>query len=164
MLFSHIWISGFLFFSDCNLLQSIFIKASGPGFIATLFPNLVLFLCWKASRSLQRAFLLCQVTLAWFPRFTALLYSRVPKSAVLYSWVPTRHCPGLLYSTHMCPSLLCSQFHNAPGLLYSTHGAQVCCDLLAVASSFSNSILLMIPEVCTTRIPKDVHVSSLFCS
>ena len=67
--------------------------------------------------------------------------------------------PGLLYSTHGCPSLLCLQLHNAPGLLYSTHGAQVCCDLLILQLT-----LLMIPEVCTTRIPKDVHVSSLFCS
>ena len=126
----------FLIFSKCNLLQTIFIKAFNSGFIATLFPNLVLFLCWKASRSLQRAFLLCQVILARFP--------------------------GLLNSTHGFPNLLCSQFHIALGLLYSTHGAQVCCDLLAVAP-FSNSTQLMMSEVCTTRIPNDVHVSSLFC-
>ena len=126
----------FFFFSGCNSLQSILIKASNPGFIATLFPNLVLFaLCWKAPRSLQRAFPLCQVTLARFPR-SALLYSWIPKSAVLT--VP--QCPRSALLHSWCPSLLWSA-----------------CSCLII-------LLLMIPEVCTTTIPKDVHVSSLFCS
>ena len=110
----------FFFFSECNLLQSIFIKASNPGFIATLFPNLVLFFCWKACRSLQRAFLLCQVTLARFPR-SPLLYSWVsksavltvpqcPRSALLYSW-----CPSLQWSACSCLIIL---------QLYSTHDSR----------------------------------------
>ena len=145
MLSSHIWILGFSHFSGCNSLQSIFIKASNPGFFATLFPNLVLFLYWEAPRSLQPAFLLCQVTLARFPR-SALLYSWVLKSALLFSWVSKSavltvpQCPRSALLHSWCPSLLWSA-----------------CSCLII-------LLLMIPEVCTTTIPKDVHVSSLFCS
>ena len=129
----------FLFFSDCNLLQSIFIKAFNSGFIATLFPNLVLFLCWKASRSLQRAFLLCQVTLARFPR-SALLYSWVSKSAVLT--VP--HCPrsALLYS--WCPSLLWSACSCPILQLYSTHDVRSLHNQNSKRRSCKLSVLLLI--------------------